>query len=247
VTTDPQRLVILGASGDLTTRLLLPGLGMLLATDHDRHVEVGGAGRIIDQPPGGRLGNALVRTRRGALPVMMAPHVQVDITERGASRLSSCRTAMRPCSICVPPAITRIACEHLSRGDRELRLALEKPFGDSPAASREFALLACFRAENRARGDYSRRPGAQPAGTAVVNRLRADLECGPWRGGDPPTLASRTRCQYASASSTWRATSAVPALVMMEEPAFDPRRVYDYARPRQAPVRASGGVATRQG
>ena len=45
MTDHPQRLVILGASGDLTKRLLLPGLGTLLANDTGRQVEVWGVGR----------------------------------------------------------------------------------------------------------------------------------------------------------------------------------------------------------
>ena len=47
MTDHPQRLVILGASGDLTKRLLLPGLGTLLANDTGRQVEVwGGRPRV---------------------------------------------------------------------------------------------------------------------------------------------------------------------------------------------------------
>src|SRR5690606_8786852 len=41
----PTTLVILGASGDLTRRLLLPGLGSLLRIEPDRHVVVLGADR----------------------------------------------------------------------------------------------------------------------------------------------------------------------------------------------------------
>ena len=44
-TTDRPTLAILGAGGDLTERLLLPGLGTLLATDPDRDVTVIGSGR----------------------------------------------------------------------------------------------------------------------------------------------------------------------------------------------------------
>ena len=39
-------LAILGASGDLTSRLLLPGLGTLLATRPDLHVDLVGAAAV---------------------------------------------------------------------------------------------------------------------------------------------------------------------------------------------------------
>lgn len=42
---EPTTLLILGASGDLTRRLLLPGLGSLLAVEGDRRVRVVGADR----------------------------------------------------------------------------------------------------------------------------------------------------------------------------------------------------------
>ncbi|MGI8946734.1 MAG: glucose-6-phosphate dehydrogenase, partial [Ornithinimicrobium sp.] len=38
-------LLILGASGDLTSRLLLPGLGTLLAVEPERRIRVVGADR----------------------------------------------------------------------------------------------------------------------------------------------------------------------------------------------------------
>lgn len=43
--TETVTFVILGASGDLTERLLLPGLGTLLATEPDRNIELIGVGR----------------------------------------------------------------------------------------------------------------------------------------------------------------------------------------------------------
>lgn len=42
----PTTLVILGASGDLTRRLLLPGLGTLLSVEPERAVRVVGADRV---------------------------------------------------------------------------------------------------------------------------------------------------------------------------------------------------------
>jgi glucose-6-phosphate 1-dehydrogenase len=41
-----RTLVILGASGDLTARLLLPGLGQLLSTQSDLEVDLIGVGNI---------------------------------------------------------------------------------------------------------------------------------------------------------------------------------------------------------
>ena len=44
VTSATTTLLILGASGDLTSRLLLPALGELLTREPDRHVHLRGAG-----------------------------------------------------------------------------------------------------------------------------------------------------------------------------------------------------------
>jgi len=44
MSTNRRTLVILGASGDLTARLLLPGLGQLLSTQQDLEVELIGVG-----------------------------------------------------------------------------------------------------------------------------------------------------------------------------------------------------------
>ncbi len=161
MTESPQRLVVLGASGDLTKRLLLPGLGMLLANDGDRHVEVWGVGREALEPTewGARVGNALVRggcdDDRALAVVAASRYVQIDITEREGVESLLAQLPDRDRTVlyfAVPPTITRIACEHLAQcGDLGgLRLALEKPFGDSLAAAREFnAFLRSFRSEEQ--------------------------------------------------------------------------------------------------
>ena len=252
MTTDPQRLVILGASGDLTTRLLLPGLGMLLATDHDRHVEVWGVGREPLGPAawGAKVGNALVRggcdEERALAVVTASRYVQVDITEREGIESLLSELPDRDATVlyfAVPPAITRIACEHLSQcGDLgDLRLALEKPFGDSLAASREFnALLACFRAENQVfRVDHFL--GDSQVLNLLALRFANRLFEPIWSAAHvakveilaDETLALEGRAAYydragALIDMVQSHLLLVLALVTMEEPArLDPRRVHD--------------------
>lgn len=88
MTESVQRLVILGATGDLTRRLLLPGLGMLLAQRTDTMVEVWGVGRVaLDATAwGAKIGNALVRggcdDDRAMEVVAASRYVQLDVTTR---------------------------------------------------------------------------------------------------------------------------------------------------------------------
>lgn len=84
--TQRQTLVVLGASGNLTTRLLLPGLGMLLAGDPGRHVEVWGVGREAITPGAwaAKVSNALVRggcsEERAAEVAGAARYLALDVT-----------------------------------------------------------------------------------------------------------------------------------------------------------------------
>ena len=50
--TTPTTLIVLGASGDLTSRLLLPGLGEVLALQPERQVRVIGSARTDKQISG---------------------------------------------------------------------------------------------------------------------------------------------------------------------------------------------------
>ncbi|MFC5789735.1 glucose-6-phosphate dehydrogenase [Agromyces tardus] len=141
-------LLILGADGDLTKRLLLPGLGTLLAVD-DMDLEVIGSGlqersdaewrelvaAAFDAVPEGRRARLLESTR----------YVRADATDAGElARLLSACTAVPIVFFALPPAVTARVClvlEHLER-PAGMRLALEKPFGtDRESAHRLNELL----------------------------------------------------------------------------------------------------------
>ncbi|GAA1518543.1 glucose-6-phosphate 1-dehydrogenase [Agromyces terreus] len=138
----PVSLVILGAGGDLTNRLLLPGLGSLLATS-DRDIELIGCGRsgldadewrsrvetALQDAPADRRERVLARTR----------FESADATDPDelAAVLASC-AATPVLYFALPPAVSAKVCGALETIDRPdgLRLALEKPFGTDEAGAR---------------------------------------------------------------------------------------------------------------
>ncbi len=136
--TDTVTLVILGASGDLTSRLLLPGLGTLLDVDPDRRVRVVGAAVDDLDPPAwsARLSQALARggcpSQTVARLAADTAYVQVDLTDDDALRRLTAR--LRSPAVlyfALPPAVTAQVCARLARIGLPdgVRLALEKPFG----------------------------------------------------------------------------------------------------------------------
>ena len=166
--TDVRTLLVLGASGDLAGRLLLPGLGRLLATGRAPRLHLVGAGaedwdddrwraRVRDAfavPPsievsdGERVdvdevdeGVATLRRIEGE-----TVYHQVDVTDPAAlaSLLAGCEG---PAAVyfALPPAVTEKACQALREAGVPdgTRLVLEKPFGtDLESARRLNALLA---------------------------------------------------------------------------------------------------------
>ncbi|GHG44366.1 glucose-6-phosphate 1-dehydrogenase [Sinomonas cellulolyticus] len=154
--TSPERsadavrsLLILGASGDLTGRLLFPGLARLLASGRHAGLTVVGAGsdpwtpeqwseRVHDATEEalehatdvGR--RELERIRRESI------YEQVDVTAPGA--LADV-LAQLPAPVAVyfalPPAVSQKACSLLKASDLPpgTRLVLEKPFGSSEASA----------------------------------------------------------------------------------------------------------------
>ncbi|MEL4359404.1 MULTISPECIES: glucose-6-phosphate dehydrogenase [unclassified Luteococcus] len=134
----PATLVILGASGDLTHRLLLPGLGTLLKQHSRPELTLVGAAmeEISDEQwkqivadalaeggcPQGRIGQVLATTR----------YVKLDVTSPDELKTLLDQLPSDPVLyFALPPAVTVKACEALATIDypATLRLALEKPFG----------------------------------------------------------------------------------------------------------------------
>ncbi|WP_432557581.1 glucose-6-phosphate dehydrogenase [Granulicoccus sp. GXG6511] len=155
----PINFVILGASGDLASRLLLPGLGTLLATNGDRHVRVIGVARSEKSDAEWQ---DLIRTvlgeqecGRAALQQVAESSRWVQVEDYGGAELAALLNDLDGPSVlyfALPPAATEQACEGLCGQDLpdDLVLALEKPFGnDLEGARRLNALVAELAPEER--------------------------------------------------------------------------------------------------
>lgn len=129
-------LIILGASGDLASRLLLPALGQLLMREPGRSVHLHGAGMDdwTNEKWRDVVATAFATTDSAAAfaAVSNTTYSQADITD--ASDLQELLDAAqgRPALyFAVPPAVAAKACETLLDVDipEGTILALEKPFG----------------------------------------------------------------------------------------------------------------------
>jgi len=148
--TQDVTLVILGASGDLTHRLLLPGLGTLLNTSGRYRVTVIGAAvdEVAPEAWEQRVRDALAeaKTRQAKIDDVVARtrYVQLDVTDPAAiGSLVSGLPEDAVLYFALPPAVTMKTCEALvgTRLPRGLRLALEKPFGTSRDTAHAFNAL----------------------------------------------------------------------------------------------------------
>ncbi|MEV0195219.1 glucose-6-phosphate dehydrogenase [Nonomuraea sp. NPDC050691] len=139
-----QTLLILGAHGDLTARLLLPGLGGLVAASSLADLLLVGSDRgegtdeewravVADAfATGGATGPAVDTVVRNAR------YVAADATDDSdLRRLLACRRARLTVYFALPPAVTVAACRALARiGVPEgTRLVLEKPFGTDASSA----------------------------------------------------------------------------------------------------------------
>lgn len=132
-------LLILGASGDLTRRLLLPGLGTLLREEPERRVRVVGADRVelAQDAWVTKVCEALTEAEldpdRVERLVSDTTYVQTDALEK--DQLAALLEAVdEPLVIyfALPPSVTVQVCALLEEicVPRGTRLALEKPFGN---------------------------------------------------------------------------------------------------------------------
>ncbi|MGB7449207.1 MAG: glucose-6-phosphate dehydrogenase [Ornithinimicrobium sp.] len=145
-TSTPTTLVIFGASGDLTSRLLLPGLASLLAVEPERQVQVVGADRSEMTEEQWRhtvrsaLAEAEVDASRVEEVVESAQYVQVDLLE--ADQLASLLAGRGEGLVlyfALPPQVSVKLCALLEGIDlpKDTRLALEKPFGHDYASAQQ--------------------------------------------------------------------------------------------------------------
>ena len=140
-------LLILGASGDLTARLLLPGIATLLRAEPDRRLRVVGADvRALDAADWrGRVQTALdaaeVSPAAAAAVLEHTHYVAADATDGDALRalIASLDCERLVMYFALPPHVTRLVCETLERigVPSGTILAIEKPFGDSLGSARE--------------------------------------------------------------------------------------------------------------
>ncbi|WP_425548267.1 glucose-6-phosphate dehydrogenase [Actinoplanes cyaneus] len=138
-----QTLLILGASGDLTARLLLPGLGALLAAGDAPPLTLLGAGSDDwdEAHWRGRVSDAFGDHREAepaARTLGSTRYHSADVTKaEDLRRLLSDVDGTVSIFFALPPAVTAKACEALL--DVELpegtRLVLEKPFGTSASSA----------------------------------------------------------------------------------------------------------------
>ncbi|NNG38575.1 glucose-6-phosphate dehydrogenase [Flexivirga sp. ID2601S] len=143
----PVTLLILGAGGDLTHRLLLPGLGSLLTAEPKRKVQIVGADR---EPMTPAQWKKLIEKAFADVPVPARPtrsvlskarYEQTDLLDpEQLGRLIGSCTGPLVIYFALPPAVSMKVCQLLE--DIELpqptRLALEKPFGTDEQTARDF-------------------------------------------------------------------------------------------------------------
>ncbi|MEO8262252.1 MAG: glucose-6-phosphate dehydrogenase [Pseudolysinimonas sp.] len=143
-----ETLVILGAGGDLTSRLLLPGLGSLLASSRGRAMKVIGVdrGAMTDAVWRSRITAAFAGTR-SALGDRVAKesfYLRADATSADdLSRVLAEATGRTAVYFALPPAIALKACTTLStmKLPAGIVLALEKPFGSDAKSARSLNRL----------------------------------------------------------------------------------------------------------
>jgi len=153
-----QTLLILGASGDLTARLLLPGLGALLEAEPEHDLLLLGAGMedwdderwretakqsFAEEASGKRVDEVAAN----------AIYLQADVTDPAdLKKLFEACSGQVTIYFALPPPVTVKACEALDEIElpEGLRLVLEKPFGtDADSAEALNRLLTELVPEDR--------------------------------------------------------------------------------------------------
>lgn len=146
-----QTLLILGATGDLTGRLLLPGLGGLLATGVGDGLMILGSGTQDwdDERWRKRVADSFARAKASGGQVETvasgARYIQGDATDEGdLHRLLDACEGTAIVYFALPPAVTDKACEVLTRTGLPdgTRLVMEKPFGNDAASAEALRLRA---------------------------------------------------------------------------------------------------------
>jgi glucose-6-phosphate 1-dehydrogenase len=154
-----QTLLILGASGDLTARLLLPGLGGLLASGVGKGLALVGSGGADwdDEQWRERVAESFAAAGVSGPEVdavaQSTRYLKADATDEGELRrlLDACEGRVLV-YFALPPSVTERACQALTGIDLPdgTRLVMEKPFGtDAAGAEALNRLLAKLVPEDR--------------------------------------------------------------------------------------------------
>jgi glucose-6-phosphate 1-dehydrogenase len=138
-----ETLVILGAGGDLTSRLLLPGLASLLASSRGTDIRLIGVDRdpMTDAAWKRRVGKAFAGAdgRRVKKVLETSSYLQADVTDPDAlGRVLTAATGRTALYFALPPAVTVLACQTLAEMSMPegIVLAIEKPFGTDLKSAR---------------------------------------------------------------------------------------------------------------
>lgn len=147
-----KTLVILGASGDLTGRLLLPGVARLIVAGRAHGLKLVGAGSDDWTPQQwqDRLETSFSDALKTGIPTTpqgkkdlaevkkTSTYAKIDVTAKGALG-EFLGTVEGPVALyfALPPAVSQKACEVLRKKDLPAgtRLVMEKPFGSSTASA----------------------------------------------------------------------------------------------------------------
>ena len=152
-------LLILGAGGDLTKRLLLPGVGQLLASGRGHELTLIGVGQgpMSDQDWRARVADSFAAGGSTGADVEKVAsettYLQADVTDAGdLERVLAACTGVPAIYFALPPDVTIAACaamEEVGLPEGTV-LALEKPFGsDLRSAEALNAQLQRLVAENQ--------------------------------------------------------------------------------------------------
>ena len=145
-----QTLLILGASGDLTRRLLLPGLGSLIAGGHAGPILLLGSGNddLSQQEWRARVSGAFAEAGLEG-PGIERVIEQTRYTTADVTELADLRALIEACDgdpvlyFALPPAVAVAACEALDgvKLPERTRLVMEKPFGTDLASAQALNVL----------------------------------------------------------------------------------------------------------
>jgi glucose-6-phosphate 1-dehydrogenase len=147
IVTEAVNLVILGASGDLTHRLLLPGLGTLLKAEHNLSVRLIGAGaEELDDTTWCEMVKASLTEGGCSTTEMQAiledtRYSKIDATaSKDLAGLMEGLAGRIVLYFALPPAVSMAACKALAdiTLPDELYLAIEKPFGTDAKSAHAF-------------------------------------------------------------------------------------------------------------